>query len=547
MGMHREQAQWRSAVVTGPFIKSAVHGADDTDWMTVAETQGVGTVRPVRRALALVVATVVAGLALLPSTVRPAQAHAADPTPVASARRWRACSKGFECASLPVPVDHAAPDGETVDVALIRAPARVESRRIGTLVVNFGGPGDAGTETLPLAIATIPAVIRDRFDIVSFDPRGTGSTRPIDCIDDRTTDLLVTEDPTPDDASELDRFYTGTNSAVDVDASCIDRYGAWLGAVGTRNVARDVDRIRAALGERRLTFLGYSYGTVLGAVYAQEFPTRVRTMVLDGAVDLSASPEAEQRANAAGFEHALDEFLGWCADRRSCPFYSDGDPRGALESLRNRFETGVTVPAGDGRRAGAGTFYLGLLVALYDKTSGWPALAVGLQRATSGDGTVLQILADTFLGRDGDGHYNSLQEAIGVIRCADAPAPTPAFPEFRATFEAFVRDFPFLGAVIAGTPAGCDPRLPVPEADAVLGDVRATGVAPILIIGTTNDPATPYDGALDLQQRLAGSRILTVDATQHGAYGRGIRCIDDAVDRYLLTRRLPREGIRCAG
>src|SRR5262249_25211397 len=149
-----------------------------------------------------------------------------------------------------------------------------------------------------------------------------------------------------------------------------------LAAVGTRNVARDMERIRAALGERRLNYLGYSYGTVLGAVYAQEFPTRVRTMVLDGAVDLSSSPEAEQRANAAGFERALDKFLDWCAGRPACPFHSQGDPKAALEVLRDRFESGATVPVGDGRRAGADTFYLSLVIALYDKANGWPALAV---------------------------------------------------------------------------------------------------------------------------------------------------------------------------
>src|SRR5262245_45559083 len=201
-------------------------------------TGALGTVRRVRRVLALGVAAVVAGLALSSFAAWPSPADAAtDPAPSnAPVLRWRSCSKGFECASLPVPVDYAAVDGETVDVALIRVPARVSSRRIGTLVVNFGGPGDAGTETLPLAIATIPAAIRDRFDILSFDPRGTGSTRPIDCIDDRTTDLLAAEDPTPDDAFELERFYTGTNSEVDVDASCIERYGTWLAAVGTRHV-----------------------------------------------------------------------------------------------------------------------------------------------------------------------------------------------------------------------------------------------------------------------------------------------------------------------
>jgi pimeloyl-ACP methyl ester carboxylesterase len=310
-------------------------------------------------------------------------------------------------------------------------------------------------------------------------------------------------------------------------------------------VARDVDRLRAALGEDRISYLGYSYGTVLGAVYAQEFPTRVRTMVLDGAVDLSASPSDEQRANAAGFEHALDEFLDWCADRKVCAFHSDGDPQGALAALRNRFESGTTLPVRDGRRAGAGTFYLALLVALYDKSNGWPALAVALQNATSGDGTVLQILADTFLGRDGDGHYNSLQESIGIIRCADVPGALPSFPDYRTTFEEYTRDYPILGAVIASSPTGCDPRLPPPSPDAVLGDVRATGVKPVLIIGTTNDPATPYAGAVDLQQRIARSRVLTFASTEHGAYGRGVACIDDAVDRYLLTGRLPRAGTRC--
>jgi pimeloyl-ACP methyl ester carboxylesterase len=496
----------------------------------------------VPRALALLVAAAVALLSL--PTAASATVPSAD-AGAASSLRWRRCADDFECASLPVPVDYAAPDGETVDVALIRAKARAPKQRIGTLVVNFGGPGDAGTETLPLALETIPVSIRDRFDIVSFDPRGTGQTRPIDCIDDRTTDQLVTEDPTPDDLGELERFYTGANSQVDVNGACITKYGPWLAAVGTRNVARDVDRIRVALGEKRLNFLGYSYGTVLGAVYAQEFPSHVRTMVLDGAVDLSASLAAEERANAAGFEHALDEFLDWCAARKGCPFNSDGDPRAALEVIRNRFETGATLAVGDGRRAGASTFYLALLVALYDKSNGWPALAVGLERAMSGDGSVLQILTDTYLGRDGDGHYNSLQEAIGIIRCADAPSTHPSFPDYRATFDEFSRDYPILGPAVASSPVGCDSRLPQPNGDAVLGDVRASGVKPVLIIGTTKDPATPYDGALDLQQRITGSRVLTFASTEHGAYGRGFACIDDAVDRYFITGRLPRVGTRC--
>ena len=200
--------------------------------------------RRVPRALALLVAAAVALLSVIPTSAGATARAGTDPSPTL---RWRTCSRTFECASLPVPVDYTAPDGDTVDPAIIRARARVAKQRIGTLVVNFGGPGDAGTETLPLALDTIPAAIRDRFDIVSFDPRGTGGTRAIDCIDDRTTDLLIGEDPTPDDLGELERFYTGANTQVDVNAACIAKYGSWLAAVGTRNVARDVERIRVAL------------------------------------------------------------------------------------------------------------------------------------------------------------------------------------------------------------------------------------------------------------------------------------------------------------
>lgn len=466
---------------------------------------------------------------------------------VTSPQKWSNCRNGFECAAVNVPVDYSAPDGEQVSVALIRAPARDRAERVGALVVNFGGPGDAGTDTLRLALETIPGVIRDRFDIVSFDPRGTGDTRGLDCIDDAATDVLAAVDPTPDDDAELGRAYTRVSSTIDFDGACVAKYGEWLAHVGTRNVARDVDRIRDALGERRLNFLGYSYGTVLGAVYAQEFPTRVRAMVLDSAVNLSAGIEEERLGNAAGFEHALNEFLDWCADRTECVFRNKGNPHAALTQLRDQFESGQTLPTRDGRRAGVATFYLGMVTALYNKTDGWPALAAGLQTAVNGDGSILQILADSYLGRDPNGHYSSLQDALGLIRCADAPTPVAEFPEFRATYEQYGRDYPWLGTFVAGSPIGCDPRLPGPASDELVGAVSVTNASPILIVGTTNDPATPYAGALDLQSRIAGSRLLTLESTQHGAYGQGVGCIDDAVNRYLITRKLPPENTRCTG
>jgi pimeloyl-ACP methyl ester carboxylesterase len=460
---------------------------------------------------------------------------------------WASCRDRFECARLDVPVAYPTPEGEQVSIALIRTRARIPARRVGTLVVNFGGPGDAGTETLPRALSQIPGPIRDRFDIVSFDPRGTGASRGIDCVDDATTDVRLAEDPTPDDPAELQRFYTGENSTVDVEGACIARYGSWLAAVGTRNVARDLDRIRAALGERRLNFLGFSYGTVLGAVYAQEFPDRVRAMVLDGAVNLSASPEQEQEANAQGFERALGKFLDWCAAAPACAFRSGGDPRTELSRLRDRFEAGLTLPAADGRRVGAAPFYLAMIASLYDRATGWPALGAALRSAATGDGTVLQLLADHYLGRDPAGRYSTLHEAIGPIRCADSPRPTVSFAEFRSTFEDYRQRFPFFGPLVASSPIGCDARLPTPSPRDVLGDVTAAPNAAVLVIGTTGDPATPYSGALDLSRRIAGSRVLTYDSTEHSAYGRGVRCIDDAVNRYLISRQLPPAGRRCRG
>ena len=256
-------------------------------------------------------------------------------------------------------------------------------------------------------------------------------TRPIDCIDDRTTDLLVGRGPDPRRPRRARALLHRREHAGRRQRRVHRRSTAtWLAGVGTRNVARDVDRIRAALGEDR---------TQLPRLLVRH---RARRGVRAGVPDARAHDGARRRRrtsrprprtssarNAAGFEHALDEFLDWCADAQELPLpLATATRTRALEVLRNRFETGATLPVGDGRRAGAGTFYLALLVALYDKTNGWPALAVGLQTATSGDGSVLQILADTYLGRDGDGHYNSLQEAIGIIRCADVPATAPVVP-----------------------------------------------------------------------------------------------------------------------
>lgn len=491
--------------------------------------------------------TVVAALLVLVGlpTVAPAQPSSVDQS-VGQSIEWTGCRGGLECATVTVPVDYAQPDGEQLDLAVARRPAGDARHRIGSLVVNWGGPGDPGTETLRLLGDSFPAEIRRRFDIVSFDPRGTGASRPVDCVDDATFERVLDEDPTPDTPDDLRHFYDGTNSSVDFVQVCLDKFGSWLGAVGSRNVARDMDRIRAALGESRLSFLGYSYGTVIGAVYAQEFPTRVRTMVLDSAVNLSDTLDSAQVGNLRGFEGALDEFLADCADDTECAFHSGGNPRAALERLRDRFEAGLQLKTDDGRTAGEADFYAALLGALYDRSNGWPILATALHDAVDGgSGTLLALVADTQAGRREDGTYDGIRESIGFITCDDKPDPLAPFEEYQQRFDRFSRQFPFFGPFVAAYPLGCDPRIPRPAATDTVGDVRVTDAPPVLVIGTTRDPATPYAGARDLQQRLAGSRLLTFESTEHGSYSKGVACIDDAVDAYLLRRTLPPRGTRC--
>jgi hypothetical protein len=272
---------------------------------------------------------------------------------------------------------------------------------------------------------------------------------------------------------------------------------------------------------------------------------RIRAMVLDGAVDLSNTPATELHDNAVGFERALDAFLADCAARASCAFHHQGAPGPALAALQQRFEAGLQLPVVDGRRAGATLFYLALAGGLYDRSTGWPFLAHALVEAERGTGDGLAELSDPLTGRGRDGHFNGLQQALNAIRCDDRRDALASFDDYRAAYLQYSQEFSIFGAFLAASPLGCDPRLPTPPAPEQVGDVRVSNAPPILIVGTTGDPATPYAGAIDLQQRLRGSRLLTLVSTEHAGYGKGIACVDESVDAYLLRHTLPPVGRRC--
>jgi pimeloyl-ACP methyl ester carboxylesterase len=462
---------------------------------------------------------------------------------------WHKCGK-LECSTLKVPVDYSQPDGEQVGIAVSRKRATDPSKRMGSLIVNFGGPGDAGSTTLADFVDSYPKEIRERYDLVSFDPRGVGKSRPVVCVDPATTDALNAEDPTPDSDAELRSFYDGTNDVTDFVAACVAKNGSWLGQLGSRNVARDIDRLRAALGDDKLDYLGYSYGTVLGAVYAQMFPQHVRRMVLDSPVDLSVNALQELQADAGGFEHALESFLQWCAADKKCAFHSSGDPESAFRALQQKFEAGaqLTTETAGGepstRKAGVAAFYTAVLSALYDKTYGWPELGQALEDARTGDGSLLLALADSYNGRRDDGTYDNIEQVFDAIHCDDRYDPTQSWEDFVAEYRRQVQAYPLLGAYTGSTKLGCDPRYPEPPASEQLGDVRVNGAPPVLILGTTHDPATSYQGAIDLQSRIAGSRLVSFDSTEHTAYTKSA-CIDRLTDAYLLKGTVPKAGITC--
>jgi len=470
---------------------------------------------------------------------------------------WTDCGGGFQCGTLTVPTDWtgSVPEraaggspGDTVPLALIRHPAESPADRIGSLVVNYGGPGESGVDYLRATWSRLPAVVRARFDVVSFDPRGTGASRPVDCVDDAFLDLGNAVAPVPTTAAQLDLVHRYNEQFA---AGCVQRMGAYATELGTRNVARDLEAIRIALGEPKLDYLGYSYGTIVGATYAQMFPSTIRTMVLDGPPDywLRARDYAYQQAR--GFMNALSGFLDWC-DQSHCSLASGGSSRDLLQQLIARVNEAplpATYTVNGVTREGTLTPSLlesAVLSMLYDRSRGWPILANSLARAVQGgSGAALLQLADQYLRRNPDGTWQPVVEANAVISCVDRPAKkVPGAAAELADVAAFEAELPPWGG--AWGTAVCV-GMPKPAKGDVLGDVTVRGTPPILVIGTTGDPATPYAGAQSMVARIAGSQLLTFDSIEHTAYGRAIStCIDDAVDTYLVSGVLPAVGAHCA-
>lgn len=430
---------------------------------------------------------------------------------------WTPCGTA-ECATVAVPRDHGDPAGPTIDLSVLRLPARGD--RIGALFVNFGGPGSGAVDLLPSF--PVPDEVRDRFDIVAVDPRGVGGSTPLACGIDPAQ--LYSVDPTVEDAADRQALVEVSEAYA---ADCAAERGALLPHVGTRDVARDFDLVRAGMGDEQLDYLGFSYGTSIGQAYAELFPDRVRTMILDGVVDPAPTGIETAGQQARGFETALARWAAGCGDRPSCSFE---DPVAAVDAMLAAAESGI--PAGDDV-LGPGKAAIGLAMPLYN-VGLWPALDGAIAGALAGDGTGVLALAQQYLRLVDFSAYFA-------VSCIDSTWPAePA--EHLAAAEAAAQASPRFGEAIVNDYLRCPvwPAEPDP-----LGAITAAGAPPILVVSTTGDPATPHENGVTVADRLASGTLLTHEGDGHTIVFQGDDCIDRFAVAYLVDQVVPPADSRC--
>lgn len=455
---------------------------------------------------------------------------------------WGACGLGAECGTLEVPLVHAQPDGARIAMAVSRRPASDPARRIGSLVVNFGGPGAPGAQILrdlpPEVLPLVLGPLGERYDLVGFDPRASGGTIPIDCRitpEDGVATELVTPETLDVDALVADaRRYAGL---------CAERAGDMLEHVSTTDVARDLDLLRAALGEDRLTFLGFSYGTLVGATYASLFPERQGRLVLDGALDAQGfvdSPLSDLREQAGGFERSLNRFLAACAaDQAACAGFGGLDPWIAFDELVEAADA-APIPAQAGDPVSGRDIVAATSQALYARAI-WPMLAVALAEAAAGDATIFREV----LGLDEHDPIKSAGvDSFIATTALDAAWPRDVQPYLDSARQAsrlFEHMWPSAGFenVVFG-------QWPAAAPDLFRGPFRSSDLAPTaLVVGTTYDPATPYRWSVELARQLGNARLLTMRGDGHTAFAARSSCIDAAVVAYLFDGALPEPGTVC--
>lgn len=445
---------------------------------------------------------------------------------------------GVQTGSLEVPVDPDDPSLGTFDLYVARHLADPD-RRVGSLLINPGGPGVAGADFAIFADRLFSPTLLAHFDIVGWDPRGTGLTEPaIDCVDDYDRSFAGF-DITPDDDAER---AAALEIAEEFQQGCVERSGDFFEHVGTNDSAADIDRLRAALGEETISYFGFSYGSELGAVWATLYPDTVRAAVFDGAVDPTASQQEAGLQQAAGFEAALSAFFAWCdGNGDDCAFdeVSNGDSAAAFDRLAAAVDESP-LPTEDGRPlTDLGVMNNGVVQALYTSRL-WPDLGRALADAAAGDGRGLLALHDQYFGRGDDGTWDDTIEAFQVIQCMDDPERESLDVAQARLDEARAIAPRVVPATVAAPSCAA---FPAPAEGRV--DITGAGTAPIVVVGTTGDSATPIEGTRRMADTLANAVLVVVEAEQHTGYGAN-ECVVDAVDRYLVQLTVPAEGLTCS-
>ncbi len=450
---------------------------------------------------------------------------------------WEDRGSGVEAGFVTVPLDYADPQGNTLNLRVVRH-ASSNAERIGVLFANNGGPGLPASTMAANARSWFGEPLIELFDVVSWDPRGTGeSGGSVDCIDDDEYDRYFgSSDITPDDSTERAALI---NLSKDFAEACVEAVGDTLAHLGTNNSARDMDAIRQALGEAQVSYLGFSYGSELGAVWATLFPDTVRAAVFDGAAHPDADGLEPVRQQRMGFEAVLNTFLAGCSADESCAFHNDGDAEGAFDDLLASLDESP-VPAADGRpNVNLEIAVNGVIQAMYNDNR-WPALERALNDAAEGNGGGLLALHDSYFQRNSEtGTYSNLLESFQAITCADEPNrldPDEADAEIEELIGVAPRLFPYTtGSYTCGFfPPSADPR----------AEITGDRAGPIVVIGTTGDPSTPLTSSQAMADGLDDGHLVTVEANRHTAYRSG-ECINDLVHEYLIWLTVPEPDARC--
>ena len=458
---------------------------------------------------------------------------------------WSSCYDYFDCTELRVPIDYEDLSVGTFRISVLRAAARDQDNRLGSIVVNPGGPGGSGVDYAYNADYIFSPDITDVYDIVGFDPRGVAQSEPIACFTPEEIDENMASDSKPDNDAEIAATLEDSEAFA---KKCLENTDN-LAHFTTSETARDMDILRAALGETKLNYVGKSYGTYLGTLYADIFPNNVGRFVLDGAVDPNIPMKDQNLAQAIGFDRALTAFVKDCLTQSDCPF--TGTPAQAQATIIATLQAAATTPLqqqypedGDDRVITESIVLVGMASSLYDDVDGWPKLRQAFTESAENYGDTFLQLADEYSGRNPDGTFMSNDFDSGaVIDCLDWQERRTV-DQYKADAKEFAAKAPIFGPYIAFAGVHCQ-FLPQPATQRAPNTLTEIKTAPIIVIGTIRDPATPYAWSVSLAKIFTGSRLISLDGDGHTGHGRGSACVDDAVDAFLLKGTLPPANLSC--